>query len=345
MARFSERLQSFWDRAARAGSTVHASILAVVSWLVLVVLFCALLSELFFDDEPDAGMVVILVSFLFIAALFLQHAGDLLARLKKLGPLELFEERYEQLLFLSRDPQLRFQIGFDLESLRTTQRALSPRESFEYEQWDRYISHLEFSGIDPGKFRLKYFKERYFYVLWFVGAVAYTQKDWPRATARFERLQEISEGAYNPLAISYGLGAAYLDWGIHVASTEKSEYFDKAKEHLSKVVQGAKDHFRAWSRLAYAQDELQLYGLAVESNGEALKIRPQYAPARYNMAISYIKLRKLDKALEAFQGLSPGDEQVAVICRTAQNDHEIAPLRNDPILGPKLAELLQTLSC
>jgi tetratricopeptide (TPR) repeat protein len=136
---------------------------------------------------------------------------------------------------------------------------------------------------------------------------------------------------------------AYYHWAFEAEAEERALYYGKTIENLQRVLAQDKNRYLAFFYLAFAQDELGNYGRAIEANGEALKIRPQFAPARYNQAVSYVKLRQMDKAYETLNGLEPHHEAIANILEALPKDEEIQPLLKDSDWAEKVATLVERL--
>jgi hypothetical protein len=273
-------------------------------------------------DEPSAAVVSAAGGLVLVSALLARHGEVIASRLKKLGPLELFEEVREALANLediaSKVPV--YKVSEDELELKPAK--LSPQERFAFDQGDLFAAMLLLGGTEPTHAAPR---RRYFELLYKVGGCALSQKQWPRATARLERLEELSDCTYNPRDVLYLSGAAYWNWGREVGESERPQYFEKARTQLKKLIDLGNPPPAAYFFLAYAQDELKQWHEAVGSNHEMLKRRPRCAPAKYNSAISLIKLQRLSDACQMLEQLSVDDEDLDLVLAVYKDDPDLLP--------------------
>jgi tetratricopeptide (TPR) repeat protein len=288
-------------------------------------------------DRPDVKLVTALVALILICALFAQHGSAILPRVKKLGPVELFEESLPSLLSALESVSVRL----DIKDGKFVPGKLTPEELYRYQEWDLYLSLFDLWGIDPGKIRPR---ERYLDLLTYVASVAFVRKDWPRATARFEKLWVLSGAVYRELDVEYNIGLTYYNWGLE--STERrDDYYRKSVANWERVIGRDKSNYLACFYLAYIQDDWGNNGSAINANCEALKIRPQFSPARVNAAISYVRLTQLDKAYEVLAELRPRHELIELALEALMKpDDDLKPLIDHPDWQSKIVALVQSLS-
>lgn len=294
-------------------------------------------------EEPSSAVITAAGALILLSGLFARHGEVIAARLKKLGPLELFEEVREALANLediaSKVPI--FELSEDALVIRPAR--LSPEQEFAFRQGDLFAAFLQFSGTEPVR---ESSRRRYFELLYKVGRCAWSQKEWPRATARLGRLEELSGGAYEARFVLYLTGVAWLTWGSEGsggAATEQHQYFIKARRQLKKLIDLGDAPAAAYFFLAYAQDELGQWREAIASNREMLERRPRCAPAKYNSAISLIKLHRLNDAYRMLARISVEDDDLDLVLAVYKDDAELLPKVEDAYWRRSIKLLLQKL--
>jgi len=170
---------------------------------------------------------------------------------------------------------------------------------------------------------------RYWWLLMQVGYVALARGETAQAIARLKRLQGDSQGRYEPAKVAYILAIAYMR-GASFEREKRGEFLRNAATCFRRALKEEPDNHLAAFRLAYVLDDLDDYGSAAASNRRALAIRPQFAPARYNLAISLSKAGQTDGALKALEGLAATDEKFGEVVENAKTDNELNPLRSNP---------------
>jgi tetratricopeptide (TPR) repeat protein len=327
------------DRLDRARRALASGVFTLVSWVLLGLLLATLVSELL-KDKPDVKLVTALAAFILVSALFAQHGSAILPRVKKLGPVELFEESLPSLLSALDKVSVRLVI----KDGKFVPGQLTPEELYHYREWDLYLSLFELWGMDPGKIKPK---ERYLDLLTYVASVAFVGNDWPRATARFERLFELSGWTYRELDVEYNIGLTYYHWGRESLERveRRDDYYRKSAANFERVIGRDKTHYLARYYLAYIHDDWGNDGLALKLNSEALEIRPKFAPARVNAAISYVRLTQLGKAYDMLAELKPGNEWIDLArAALSKPDDDLKALVTHPDWREKIATLVQNLS-
>lgn len=346
LSRMPERAVHFlrvgWSAAWRAvGWLLFKLVCVAVATASLGLLFKELIS-----DKPSAALITAAGVLVLLAALFARHEDLLAARLKKLGPLELFEEVRGTLSFLD-DITQKLQVpevllaseDSETNPLTITPAKLTSAEKFFSEQADSYAAALQFGGTEPSS---EVSRKKYFQLLFVAGSYAFLKNEWPRAVARLERLEDLSKGGYRPADALYLSGVSYCYWEETVEDRkERREYFQKAKSSLLRLVKSGEAPYKAYFFLAYAQDELGLWREATESNAEVLRRRPRFAPAKYNSAISYLKLGELSKAYRMLRGIDAEDNSVDQILQWYDKDEELLPRIGDQYWKRSIQLLLQ----
>jgi tetratricopeptide (TPR) repeat protein len=328
-------------------SGVSQALFTLALWLLVAALGLMLLAELLKKDHDPVLLATLVVLFLLVL-LVNRYESVFIGRLKKIGPLELFEEVRSTLSDFEEIEKLRPSLGaISTQVSRETELRLYPQphklpsqESFHCQQGDMAISLLEFTNSQPEKTK---YKDKYFDLLSKVGSCAYVQNDWARATARLEKLRELSADSFSPETVLPVVGLSYFYWGLEERDSEaaKKDRFSKAAEVFSKFIKMGKANYLTYFHLAYAQDELGLYFEAIEVNKETLKRRPRFAPARYNLAVSYVKFEELENAYQALTQISGQDENGLTTLKSALVDEELKPLREHPEWKDKVSLFLE----
>jgi tetratricopeptide (TPR) repeat protein len=300
-------------------------------WFLVAALGWMLLTEVL-KKNHDAILLGTLIILFLLVILFNQYESVFIGRLKKIGPLELFEEAKSTLSDFEEIEKLRPSLGSISAAVsRGTELRLYPKphklpsqEAFHCQQGDIAISLLEFTNSQPEKTK---YRDKYFDLLCKVGSCAYVQNDWARATARLEKLRELSADSFSPEIVLPVVGLSYFYWALEERdSAAKKDRFVKAVEAFSKFIKMGKANYLTYFHRAYAQDEIGLYFEAIEDNKEALKRRPRFAPANYNMAVSYVKLGEFESAYKALTQISGQDENGPATLSSALLDEELKPL-------------------
>jgi tetratricopeptide (TPR) repeat protein len=306
--------------------TVHDGfsriLFSLALWFLIGILAWLLFRELFKKDQ-NPTLLATAVVLLLLVVLFERYESVLVSRLKKIGPLELFEE--------ARDVFANFKeiggkiplVGSPTKSHAVPHR-LTPYESFQCQQGEAAVTLLEFTKSEPEKTR---HKDEYFNLLYKVGSCAVSQNDWARATARLDKLRKLSEDSFHPEIVLPLVGLSYFYWALEDRSDTRTERFGKVVEAFAKVIKLGGTSYWNYFHLAYAQDELELYREAVESNKEALKRRSFFAPAKYNTAVSYVHLKDFESAYGSLAQISRLDEDGMTTLKSAFVDEELRPLR------------------
>jgi hypothetical protein len=306
-----------------------------VAWAIILLVGTILVREVL-RPKPDAAIVSALATVILLAALCAQVGSDLIARIKRIGPLELFEQKVEGML--SKLEAMSRKIPGNALATKFSPSDLSSEEVHNYKELDFYAMLLELSGQKPedGKHR-----EDYFRLLFYVASGAARQNDWLRAITLLERLVEISQGKFQPGEVYFNLGFFYFSRALQV-DTGRRRLLEKAYASFS--VAPDPNDVQAHFFRGYIEDELEDFGLAIRSNQAALRIRPQLASAKYNQVVSLTKLGRLRLAWARLKKIKPTDEDAKGVLQLALTDEEIKPLREDPKLGAVVTEFLKRSS-
>ncbi len=151
-------------------------------------------------------------------------------------------------------------------------------------------------------------------------------------------------GKFKPAEAHYRCGLAYLYWVQASQGRADEDLFRQAQDHLCEAVKANPYHWGAYFNLAYVQVELGMYELARQNNEKAIEIRPGYAPAKYNLAVCWIKLGNLDAALKELKSIEPEDENAERIIKTASAEDDLKPLLRDGERGPETRRLLEAFN-
>jgi tetratricopeptide (TPR) repeat protein len=125
---------------------------------------------------------------------------------------------------------------------------------------------------------------------------------------------------------------------------ERRQYFEKARDQLKKLIDLGNAPAQAYFFLAYAQDELDQWHEAVGSNREMLQRRPRCAPAKYNCAISLIKLQRLNDAYKMLGRMTVEDDDLDIVLAVYKTDPDLLPRIQDTHWQQTILRRLITLN-
>lgn len=329
-----------------------AQLVALALMLALLVRFGAVYLARWNDENLDAHSLkdLVLLGLVVGLAVLAQLGHRLLHRLKKVGPVEFIEQRYDQIA-----PELP-DVVVELDGPRPP---LPAKLLWEYEKAEVYVTHIEWSDLEVSAVIRK---ERFHDLLFKMGAISLMCDYLARAVDRLELLLKISAGEYKCAETHYRCGIAYRMLGSKEEAKEmqarkngdrknedwhrqeKMELYRKAQDYLRKAGEEDPYHYQAYVNLAYVQALLKEYSLAIENNEAAIKIFPGFAPAEYNRAICYLKLDQEEKALKAIESIKKDDEGAREVLITAFRDVDLLPLLFDPHHGEDAWKHLEMLS-
>ena len=304
---------------ARLSSWVSDHAFIGAAWFTILVTLVALIREML-PATTNVARFEALAVLLLVAALCAQLGPSQIYRIKKIGPVELFERASSLLLALS-------QVGLELpvDAGELPKQELTPSLRHAYREADFYLLLVEQTGQEFVEQRDQL---RYWWLLMQVGYVALARGETAQAIARLKRLQRASQGRYESAKVAYILGIAYMRGAPHERE-KRQEFLRNAATCLRSALKDEPDNHLAAFRLAYALDDLEDYGSAAASNRRALAIRPQFAPARYNLAISLSKAGQTDGALKALEGIAATDEDFEKVIKNAKTDNDLDSLRSN----------------
>jgi tetratricopeptide (TPR) repeat protein len=297
-------------------------------------LFCVLFLDLVDESlvpSPDATSLAILTGTLLVLALGAQYGQPLLARLKKLGPLELFEKEATELIERLKEVLERLDVEIG-EALSTP---LSPAAEATYHEAYAFIHHVEFSGTTSAseenkrRFGDMLFK---FAQLASIRAESLSRKaDWWVARLTLERLQKFLGKEFEGFRVAYNLGRAYVECAA--AGPGGDELRRKALDCFAEAAERSPFDSDSYLWLANVQDQLGMLDLAIANNLKALERRHGYASAKYNIVISRIKKGEMAQALADLLAIQPQDDTGEETLRLATTDDELRPLLTHPLYG------------
>jgi hypothetical protein len=310
-------------------------LLQIVCVLLLVVLLVVLVREAT-SSRPDykaLGAVCVTILVVAVGAQFGQH---LLPRLKKLGPLELFDREAPELIERLRD--IIGSADSDItEMIGSTSRALKVPPSVSEYTYSRVIAlirYIEFSGVESLSEKSK---RRYGDLLLKCSQLALLRQDWWPAKELMERVKGLLGKDFEGFKVAYHLGQACLHGAWETEEpARKRELQQQALYHFCEAVKREPCDFDSHFFLAYVQDDLRMLDLAIENNCAALDRRFRYAPAEYNIVISLIKKEEFGAAASSILAIRPDDERGLETLRDATADKELRPLLEHPDYGAQI---------
>lgn len=332
----SVRSRAWWGRLLGA---VGSRLFAVTAGIVLVLLLLYL-GKLVLYGDGGAGLVTAVAALALLAAFCVQFGTTLAHRVRKLGPVELFEERISGAL--ERLRELRLESSPDLSGS-----PLSRAEKLDYERLDALIDYLEGTDRRTIETSSGLLRTQYYRLLFYVGRTAARQGDWARAIERLERLQELARGDYEPVNTPVSIGWAALSWAGELEAAnegtrkERRDLWEKAVEQFELATRRKAHNHLAFYFLAIAQHKLGHFRPAVRSNLRVLRLRHEYAPAKYNEVVGWVGLKRFNCAYRRLQGIEVDDENAKEVFEVALTDKDLEPLRKHPELGPLVIQLLQ----
>jgi tetratricopeptide (TPR) repeat protein len=321
-------LDAFAKQALRAASALLALLLLV-----------PLMAELILRPSPDAKLVGTL-AVCFLGAVFLAgYGGEVAGRIKKIGPVEFLEIQRTGWVLQEVATLIIRELGEDAAP------QLTPAQRFHYEEADYFLSFVMLSTAEPKEEDPS--RKILFEMLYQVGRVAHTQKEWFKAIKWMERVEKLSAGTYRMAEVSSLIAFSKLLYALQESKArDREEKLDDAVDRFERLAQSKKLTYERYFWLAYARDELRHYHEAVQAYLEALARRPRLAPARFNLAISLLKLGSDREALRYLAEIRPSDDDFSFVCGGARNDPEmkelvekVADVRSQRLLRRELRRL------
>src|SRR5436853_2746354 len=145
--------------------TVHGGfsrvLFALALWFLIGTLAWLLFRELF-EKVHNPTLLATAVVLLLLVVLFDRYESVLISRLKKIGPLELFEEARDVFANFGETVRKIPLVGSPAVS-HAVPRRLTPSESFQCQQGEAAVTLLEFTKSEPEKTK---YKNEYFDLLY-----------------------------------------------------------------------------------------------------------------------------------------------------------------------------------
>lgn len=339
MKRRTLKLRKLWLHTVRGFENTSAFVRATYIPLTALVLLVLLLPVLWNEvrrESTDTAKIAALVSLILMAAVAAQLGTALTKRLKKLGPLELFEQEASTLVAnLERiQPRLR---------LSNNTKSLSPEEAYFYQEADRLISQLEFTNITV----MDRHRNRLYEVLHAVAGAAMKQEEWWKAKARLEMLMRLSGGKFRLARVEHDLGVSNLQCGEfyreHGSPEKARESFQDAADHFRHATELRPYYEPSLFLLGYALARLKLFPEAVKVNARLIELKPNHGKAKYNVAVCRARLGHLALAYGGLLRIQPTDEDAEEVGRFGLTDPDLKSLLEDDKYGEPAKKHLQRL--
>jgi tetratricopeptide (TPR) repeat protein len=204
-----------------------------------------------------------------------------------------------------------------------TKTRFTPQQSWFYEKATSILIHLQHRGIDLDTLSKENLNRYRQLILW-VGAAAINKGDIWKAFEILKLLEPIESKTPKEL---FWLGASYFWAGLTESDAKKKrELLETACLLLQEASQKDTKNADLWWTLGWIYDELGLYSESIDANKKAVDLNPKYAPwAFWTMAVSFLKQKKLDPAIEALRSIERGPWWEEI-----HNDPELAALKADP---------------
>ncbi|HVT58381.1 MAG TPA: hypothetical protein VHR45_08270 [Thermoanaerobaculia bacterium] len=326
------------DRSAKAMRSALTFLGAHGTQLIAFALLLPLL-VIFFKEavaqKRDAKNLAELAAVVLVLAVLASSGQILLSRLKKLGPLELFEKHASGLAGHLKE--------LAKEVLEAQKNPFSPSSEDTYRRSELLIWMVEFNLSaeeikDASKQGLPD-------LLYWTGLFAVLRRNWPAATTRLERLRWLLGEADDrdeitnnlPYKLALNLGKAFLgrvqdarehpERALDPREAEESLY--KSLAHFARAVNKDPYSYIALYNRAFVEDELRMFERAIASNRAALELRPDHARAKYNIAVSLIKMEGLKAATRSLVRIKRSDLDGEEMLKLSKTDQDLEPLFHD----------------
>jgi tetratricopeptide (TPR) repeat protein len=286
------------------------------------------------------------VACLFAAAFLAAYGKDVAARIKRVGPIELLEGQKaareldsiagEGARALGESGVIQKTDSFSLDLTKPI--PLSTVQEFYYQEGDKLLTHLKLSGAEP---EAGADREVVMELLFRVGYTAVTQREWMKAIRWLRHLEKLSRATYRSVEVSNYLAFSILLSALPETGEVRAERLREAAQRFATLSKQGDLDYQGYFWLAYAQDELTQWYEAVRSNLEALKRRPRLAPARYNLALSLLKLGKYANAHRHLSRIDAAAEKVSTVASSVPSDVEMEK-QVDAVSDAALQQKLRT---
>jgi len=302
--------------------------------LLFLILLVGLVDELL-GPAPDTKAAAALGATLLVLAFGAQSGQHLLTRIKKIGPLELFELRASEIIEVVREV-------LDEVDVEIGNAALTPRAQQAYGRTLALVRHVEFSGATPTSDReLK----RYGDLLLKCAQLAGVKGDWWVAQWALLRVRSLLGKRFEATKVAYNLGKACYRCASSVADGQ-----DLRRRALANFARATRlDPFDAESHfwLAFVQHDLGMFGPAILTYQKVLELASGTllaTKAKYNIVASRIKQGKLDEALADLLEIKPQNQVEWNALFAATEDPDLRPLLADSRFAAQARWWLQRLS-
>jgi hypothetical protein len=300
----------------------------LVAFATASLLLVSLTRELLLNPSPDEKRIAAIVASLFVAAFLAAYGKEVAGRIKKIGPLEIAEARkavreLDEIAKASvdyipgEDPGVAVDVSAEGYPIQTH---LTETQSFYYVEGERFLTYLKFSGTEPESGEAR---DVFWELLYKIGIMAMRQREWLKAIRWLKHLEKVSKAAYKPSDVNTYLAFSNLFVALRETGLRREIGLKEATDRFKGLAAKGELAYIGYFWLAYAQDELKQWFEATLSNLETLSRRPRFAPARYNLAISLLKLRKYGNAYWQLKSIGADDEQIEIVTAGVAGDQEM----------------------
>lgn len=311
---------------ARELSDTRRQAFQIIAAVTTLFLLAALVEELLFKESTDAKIVGVLVASLLASAFLASFGKEVAGRIRKIGPIEIVEAQKAIYGLDEIDKNLQGPEAAAGGEIGFTKVKITPAQEFYFEEAVRILSYLKLSGSEPESGAQR---EIIWELLRKVGLIAMSQAQPVAALHWLEHLEKSSGCAYRADEVSGLIGiASFVSALVEEDPATRAKRFKKTAERLAKLARKGALNPHGYFCLAYAQDELGRWYEAVGSNLKALERRPRFAQARFNLAVSLLKLGRAREACEQLKNIRPQDQDFAIAAKGAADDEEIKTLVN-----------------
>jgi hypothetical protein len=316
-------VRRFRDWLEKDAAKLAFQLVAVTTTSLLLV---SLTRELFLTPSPDEKRIATLIASLFVAAFFAAYGKEVAGRIKKIGPLEIAEAQKvvreldeiakASLVYMPGEDSA---VDFSAEGYHT-QTNLTETQNFYYIEGERFLTYLKFSGTEPGSGEAR---DVFWELLYKIGIMAMRQREWLKAIRWLKHLEKVSKTAYKPSDVNIYLAFSNLFAALRENGLRREMGLKEATDRFKGLATKGELAYIGYFWLAYAQDELGQWFEATLSNLETLNRRPCFAPARYNLADSLLRLGKYGNAYWQLKNIGANDEQIGIVKAGAAGDQEM----------------------
>ena|ERR1700726_1082697 len=311
-------LLGLWRWLERLPGRAARTAFSLVCWLTVATLSFGLIWQV--TGLAEAKVVAALVAGLLAAAFLGAYGREIASRIKRVGPLELFEAKKKtRYLEAAELPKPKDLVPGPGGAIKTTK--LSDRQRFYFDRLDRFLHYLEYSASEPTKGAQQ---DEHYELLFTCAHFALATGEWTKAIYWFKRLEKLSHRGFRSSLIDNYVAMSCLYSVLDKQDEGKArELFREAVERLGRLAREHTLDYLGYFWLAYVQDEIGEWYEAVKSNEETLKRRPRYAPAKYNASVSLAKLGQYRQAYAMLARIEPSDEFAPIVLNSAEADRDL----------------------